>query len=163
MPGRWHRPRWPSSNGHSALPATVVCLSGILDIGLALDTNDNCYVTGWFDGTNNFGGVTLTNQSTGGGSDIFVAKYNASGTLQWVQQAGQSAGNVNYGRAVGADTNGNIYVTGGYQGPATFGNTSICRPLRVSNFSLPNTTPLPVRFNGFKPPLAESSSITASD
>jgi PKD repeat protein len=99
--------------------------SGILDIGLALDTNANCYVTGWFDGTNNFGGITLTNHSTGGGSDIFVAKYNSSGTLQWVQPAGQSAGNVNYGRAVGADTNGNIYVTGGYQGPATFGNTNL--------------------------------------
>ena len=51
---------------------------GEFNIGLALDTNDNCYVTGWFDGTNNFGGVTLTNQSPGG-SDIFVAKYNASG------------------------------------------------------------------------------------
>ena len=92
--------------------------------GLALDTNANCYVTGWFDSTNNFGGSTLTNQSIGG-SDIFVAKYNASGALQWAQQAGQSAGNVNYGRAVGADTNGNIYVTGGYQGPATFGSTNL--------------------------------------
>ena len=59
--------------------------------GLALDTNANCYVTGWFDSTNNFGGSTLTNQSIGG-SDIFVAKYNASGALQWAQQAGQSAG-----------------------------------------------------------------------
>ena len=87
---------------------------GELTTGLTLDTNANCYVTGWFDGTNNFGGITLTNHSTGGGSDIFVAKYNSSGTLQWVQPAGQSAGNVNYGRAVGADTNGNIYVTGGY-------------------------------------------------
>ena len=94
------------------------------NIGLTLDTNDNCYVTGNFDGTNDFGGVTLTNQSAGG-SDIFVAKYNSTGALQWVQQAGQSVGNINYGRAVGADTNGNIYVTGGYQGPAAFGDTNL--------------------------------------
>src|ERR1035438_10014267 len=52
--------------------------SGVPDIGLCLDTSGNCYVTGWFDGTNNFGGITLTNKSVGG-SDIFVAKYNATG------------------------------------------------------------------------------------
>ena len=58
------------------------------NIGLALDTNDNCYVTGYFDGTNDFGGVTLTNQSVGG-SDIFVAKYNSTGALQWVATRGR--------------------------------------------------------------------------
>jgi len=92
--------------------------------GLVLDTNDNCYVTGFFDDTNNFGGVTLTNQSTGG-SDIFVAKYNSAGALQWAQRAGGSAGNFNYGRGIGTDTNGNIYVTGGYQSPATFGSINL--------------------------------------
>ena len=40
--------------------------------GMSLDTNGNCYVTGQFDGTNDFGGVTMTNLSVGG-SDIFVA------------------------------------------------------------------------------------------
>jgi hypothetical protein len=94
------------------------------NIGLALDTNDNCYVTGFFDDTNNFGGVTLTNQSTGG-SDIFVAKYNSAGALQWAQRAGGGAGNFNYGRGIGTDTNGNIYVTGGYQSPATFGGINL--------------------------------------
>lgn len=92
------------------------------NIGLALDTNDNCYVTGYFDGTNNFGGITLTNQSVGG-SDIFVAKYNATGAAQWVQRAGGTS--INYGRGIGLDTNGNIYVTGGYQGPATFGGINL--------------------------------------
>jgi hypothetical protein len=94
------------------------------NIGLALDTNNNCYVTGFFDDTNNFGGVTLTNQSTGG-SDIFVAKYNSAGALQWAQRAGGGAGNFNYGRGIGTDTNGNIYVTGGYQSPAAFGGISL--------------------------------------
>ncbi len=94
------------------------------NIGLALDTNDNCYVTGYFDDTNDFGGVALTNQSVGG-SDVFLAKYNSTGALQWVQQAGASVGNVNYGRGAGVDTNGNIYVTGGYQGPAKFGGVNL--------------------------------------
>lgn len=92
------------------------------NIGLALDASDNCYVTGWFDGTNDFGGVTLTNQSAGG-SDIFVAKYNASGALQWVQRAGGTSSN--YGRGVGTDTNGNVYVAGTYQGPASFNGVNL--------------------------------------
>ena len=61
-------------------------------IGMSLDTNGNCYVTGWFDGTNDFGGVTLTNLTVGG-QDIFVAKYNSSGALQWAHRAGGSSAN----------------------------------------------------------------------
>ncbi len=104
------------------IASTSSFVSGVPDIGVVLDTNDNCYVTGWFDGRNNFGGVSLTNQSVGG-SDIFVAKYNSAGALQWAQRAGGTS--VNYGRAVGVDTNGDIYVTGGYQGPANFGSTNL--------------------------------------
>jgi hypothetical protein len=93
-------------------------------IGLTLDSQANCYATGWFDGTNNFGGVTLTNQSVGG-SDIFVAKYNANGTLQWAQQAGGSPGNINTGRQIGVDTNGKVYVAGHVYGPASFGGFNL--------------------------------------
>ena len=96
-----------------------------LEIGLALDSNDNSYVTGWFDGTNNFGGITLTNQSTGGGTDIFVAKYNAAGALQWAQRAGGTVGNQNTGKGAGIDANGNVYVTGGVYGSANFGGINL--------------------------------------
>ena len=92
------------------------------NLGLALDANDNCYVTGFFDGANDFGGVTLTNQGVGG-PDMFVAKYDHAGTLQWVSQAGGTT--VNYGRAAGADTNGDLYVVGGYSGSARFGGASL--------------------------------------
>jgi Beta-propeller repeat len=93
--------------------------------GLALDAHDNCYLTGFFDGTNDFGGITLTNQSIGG-SDIFVAKYNATGAAQWVQRAGGTS--INYGRGIGVDTNGNIYVTGGYSGSAKFSSINLPAP-----------------------------------
>ena len=91
-------------------------------IGMTLDTNGNCYVAGWFDGTNDFGGVTLTNQSVGG-SDIFVTEYNSSGALQWAQRAGGYS--TNYARAVGVDANGNVYVTGSAYGPANFGGINL--------------------------------------
>jgi hypothetical protein len=103
--------------------ATAASLpEGEPNVGLALDTSLNCYVTGWFDGTNNFGGVTLLNQSAGG-TEMFVAEYNAAGVLQWVQHAGSTS--TNYGRAIGLDANGNIYVTGGYYGPADFGGLNL--------------------------------------
>ena len=92
--------------------------------GMSLDTNGNCYVTGQFDGTNDFGGDTLTNLTVGG-SDIFVAKYNSSGVLQWARRAGGSPANLNFGRGAGVDTNGNVYVTGGVLGPAQFGSSNL--------------------------------------
>jgi hypothetical protein len=103
--------------------ASVASLpEGEANIGMTLDTNGNCYVTGWFDGTNNFGGISLTNKSAGG-SDIFVAKYNSAGVPQWVQRAGGTS--INYGRAVGVDTNGNVYVTGSAYGPGIFGSINL--------------------------------------
>jgi hypothetical protein len=89
-----------------------------------LDSQGNCYVTRWFDGTNNFGGVTLTNQSVGG-SDIFVAKYDSTGVLQWAQRAGGTSTNMNTGRRVGVDTNGNVYVAGHVYCPASFSGISL--------------------------------------
>ena len=101
--------------------ASTINTDDELSIGMTLDTNGNCYVTGWFDGTNNFGGVTLTNLS-GGGQDIFVAKYNSTGALQWVQLAGGNSASQDVGRGVGVDTNGNVYATGGFYSPAAFGS-----------------------------------------
>src|SRR5208282_1281663 len=69
-------------------------------------------------------GVTLTNLSVGG-SDIFVAKYNSSGALQWARRAGGGPASLNFGRGAGVDTNGNVYVTGGVLGPADFGSFNL--------------------------------------
>jgi hypothetical protein len=104
--------------------ASTINTDDELSIGMALDTNGNCYVTGWFDGTNDFGGVTLTNLS-GGGQDIFVAEYSPTGVLQWAHRAGGISPNRDAGRGVGVDTNGNVYVTGGFYGPADFGSNNL--------------------------------------
>jgi len=93
-------------------------------IGMILDNQGNCFVTGWFDGMNDFGGMVLTNKSVGG-SDIFVAKYNSSGALQWACRAGGTAGKMNKGRGIGIDANGNVYVTGVAYGAADFGSSRL--------------------------------------
>jgi hypothetical protein len=93
-------------------------------IGMALDSQGNIFVTGCFDDTNDFGGVILTNNNVGG-QDIFVAKYNSAGTLTWAEQAGGSSASEDLGSGIGVDTNGYVYVTGGFYGPADFGSTNL--------------------------------------
>jgi len=53
--------------------------------------------------------------------DIFLVKYNSSGTKQWTKQLGTSSHDG--GNSVTTDSSGNIYVTGYTQGGLD-GNTS---------------------------------------
>src|SRR5438046_5868124 len=64
---------------------------------IALDQSGNCYVTGSFTGVANFSGTNLTSF---GGTDMFLAKYNAVGALQWVHKAGGSDDDAGRGVAV---------------------------------------------------------------
>ncbi|MBI4661812.1 MAG: SBBP repeat-containing protein [Verrucomicrobia bacterium] len=85
--------------------------------GIAVDAQSNCYVTGNFSRSAIFGNTTLTST---GGSDTFVAKYDSSGNLLWVKQAGGIDGDSGIGIAV--DGANNCYVTGRFQSLARFGN-----------------------------------------
>lgn len=85
---------------------------------VSTDASGNIYVTGRFSGTTDFGGITLTPL----GIDIFVAKYNSAGILQWVKQAG-GAGAFNYGYGIAVDNSGNVYVTGYIAAATNFGGT----------------------------------------
>jgi hypothetical protein len=78
-------------------------------LGIATDTNGNCYVTGVYSATANFSGTTLTNA---GSQDMFVAKYDTAGSLLWVRRAGGAG--ADGGGGIGVDALGNCYVVGGY-------------------------------------------------
>ena len=85
---------------------------------ITTDSAGNSYVIGGFIGPATFGSFTLTGF---GGEDIFIVKYNASGSVIWAHQAGGNG--YDNGNGICLDNNGNIYVTGFYQGSATFGST----------------------------------------
>ena len=89
-------------------------------LAVALDTAGNCFITGAFSGDATFGTNTLHDV---GGSDIFIAKYDSSGNLIWVKQAGGVS--LNSGRAIAVDIAGNCYVTGVFQGTGPFENTNL--------------------------------------
>jgi hypothetical protein len=91
--------------------------------GIAIDSAGNCFVTGYFDGTATFGTTSLT---SAGVEDMFVAKYDPTGKLLWVRQAGGRGTNewcAGFGVAV--DAAANCYVTGAFNGTAYFGFTDL--------------------------------------
>lgn len=94
--------------------------SGDYGQAIAVDASGNCYVTGDFVGTANFGGTALV---SAGLSDIFVAKLDPNGNFLWVKQAGGTASDHGYGIAI--SSTGNCYVTGSFVGTANFGGTTL--------------------------------------
>jgi hypothetical protein len=78
-------------------------------------------VTGRFAGTATFGAGddNQTMLTTAGGLDVFVAKYAHDGTLLWATSAGGSS--VDEVAGIATDPRGNSYVTGRFEGTATFG------------------------------------------
>lgn len=86
--------------------------------GIATDSQGNAYWVGSVSGTADFGCGTLTPGSTIAG---FVAKRSADGTCQWVR--GITVGfNQAWAYGVAIDAQDRIYVTGKYNGNATFGD-----------------------------------------
>jgi hypothetical protein len=86
--------------------------------GITVDGSRNSYATGFFVGTANFNGTSLS--APGTGQDIFVTKYDENGNFQWAKRAGGNTtfGDAGYGIAV--DGSGNSYVTGMFYGAADF-------------------------------------------
>lgn len=86
---------------------------------IAVDGSGNIYVAGYFATTTDFDpGAGTANLTTVGASDIFFAKYDASGTYQWASRIGSSSSD--YAQSITVDGNGKIYMTGSFNGTADF-------------------------------------------
>lgn len=75
-------------------------------LGVSADGLGNIYISG--NAAANLGGTSA------GGTDAFVAKYDATGTLLWIRQLGTSANDEGFG--VSADGLGNVYLSGRTRG-----------------------------------------------
>lgn len=94
--------------------------------GVALDASGNVYITGKFNGSATFGG--LPSLVSAGSSDVFVVKYNSSGTEQWATRAGGSTnyyGRGDAGNSIDVDNYGNVFIAGYIAGTANFGTHQI--------------------------------------
>ncbi|MFN7911692.1 MAG: SBBP repeat-containing protein [Bacteroidota bacterium] len=105
---------WAKSFGGSAI-----------EIGrnIALDSENNIYVTGNFQGTCDFdpnGGVY--NLTSAGADDVYICKLDNSGNFLCAGAMGSAAGDV--GLSICLDLDDNILITGYFQGVADFDPSS---------------------------------------
>lgn len=92
------------------------------DVAYALtsDTAGNIYAAGYTDGA-------LDGQTNAGLQDLFITKYDTSGTRLWTRQLGSAASD--YANSITSDAAGNIYVAGytwgALDGQASAGGTDL--------------------------------------
>jgi len=87
--------------------------------GVAVDAGGNVVVTGYFQGTVNFGGGALASY----GWDMFVAKYSPAGNHLWSKRFWNTSGDMGYSAAV--DNSGDVIITGAFMGAIDFGGGSL--------------------------------------
>jgi len=86
--------------------------------GMGVDTDSlgASYVTGVFGGTTSFDTTVVT-----GNADVFTAKYDAAGNVQWVKQGvGWSTGH-----SIATSPGGDSYIVGEFLGSVSFDDTTL--------------------------------------
>ena len=87
---------------------------------VAVDAQNNVILAGSFQGSIDFGKGPLV---SGGGFDVFVAKFDPSGTVTWSKSYGGMANQVEHGLAI--DSSGNILLAGDLAGSVSFGGNTL--------------------------------------
>lgn len=91
---------------------------GDVGYGVAVDDQQNCYVTGEIEDTARFSSsVSLISK---GGNDIFLSKYNSNGTLVWAKSFGSTESDKGY--SLMTNSNGDVFLTGFYSAHIYFDN-----------------------------------------
>ena len=87
---------------------------------IAIDTSGNVYTTGYFSDTADFDpGPDTFNLTSAGGYDIFITKFDNSGSFIWAKRIGGASWD-NYGYSIAIDDFGNVYTTGTFWGTVDF-------------------------------------------
>jgi len=90
---------------------------------IAVDDEGNAWVTGFFMGAASFGSHSVVAGGSGWNANIFVARLDPSGNWLWAVNAGGTG--TDHGNGIAMDGTGNAYVTGRFQGTATFGSHTL--------------------------------------
>jgi len=88
--------------------------------GISVCNTNEIYAVGFFNDTIILDGLILYNAS----NDILITKYKENGELIWVKQT-HANGNSQSANSVIVDINNNFYVTGLFEGNASFGNYNV--------------------------------------
>lgn len=100
----------PITSGGTDLPGDI-----------AVDRKGNIYVSGTYAGQGIINGVVV--QSVGA-SDVFVAKIDPFGVVQWARSAGGPS--ADFGSGIGLDESGErVYIAGSFSGTASFSGDNV--------------------------------------
>lgn len=90
---------------------------------IALDVNSNVFTTGSFSGTADMDpSSSIFNLTAAGASDIYVSKIDANGSFLWAFGIGGTQ--ADEGTAIKIDFNGDVIITGSFQGAVDFDPSS---------------------------------------
>ncbi len=89
------------------------------DFSSVTDRGGNTWIFAGLHGSSEINGVPVL---AAGPYDAFVAKYDSTGALLWLKQVGGSGSSI--GHRVAADVSGHAYLTGEFDGAASFGVTN---------------------------------------
>jgi hypothetical protein len=144
-------------------------LSDDVGISITVDNQGNSYVTGYFMDAASFADVTLTSY---GLQDVYIAKLDTNGFLNWVVKAGGVSWD--QARGIAFAGSGDIYCAGVFETAAVFGNTILTSQgnqdifvtkLYSSNVGnddvgLSSVTSHPILYNAFPNPFNPSTTIS---
>jgi len=127
------------SNGNRQWVKMLGSSSGDNSTGVAIDSNNNVYITGY-----TFGRFpdASANAGTADTSDAYLAKYDSNGNKQWVKMLGSTLSDFSQGVAI--DSNNNVYITGYTEGtfPSASANASTGTPdAYLAKYAAPLITP----------------------
>ncbi|MBC7845288.1 MAG: hypothetical protein H7Y10_02205 [Flavobacterium sp.] len=109
-----------------------------LSNAIAVDTNGNSYITGFFEGTADFDPsdrtATLTSPEPYG---LYIAKYDSNGNYIYAKSVSGGKGVI--GESIAVDNSGSTYITGHFEGTADFdpsdGVANLTSPGRTKDMS----------------------------
>lgn len=87
---------------------------------ICTDLSGNLYITGYFTGSADFGGGTITGN---GNADVFITKYTTDGVYQWMKHFGGTSIDIGYSICTGI--NGSIFASGYYSNTVNFGDGNV--------------------------------------
>lgn len=98
---------------------------------VAVDNNNNIYVTGYFRNNIDFNGIT---DSSPNEQNSYVAKFDSNGNIIWFEKFGSTVRNETY--AIDVDSEGSIYLAGLFRGTTEFVTTTLISTTDPDSFIL---------------------------
>lgn len=89
--------------------------------GIALDSDANCYITGYYTRNATFGSTVLENINSS--NDIFVAKLDSGGN--WILALRTGGANSEIAQSIEVSPSGSCFITGAYYAATSFGTHNL--------------------------------------